>query len=201
MPTKTLITADEYLHMPDRGPSELVRGEVREMRPPSYKHGVVCVNVSMTLKLWARARNAGSVAANDAGVITERNPDTVRGADVQFISGARLPDGYPDEGYPAVPPDLAVEVISPNDRWAEVVRIVDEYLEVGVLEVWLVDPQNEFVEVHRPNQPPVRYEIGDVLSSDAILPGFQCPVQDFFRAIDCTSHGRLAAAERAYVVH
>jgi Uma2 family endonuclease len=180
MATKTLLTAEEYRRIPDRGPSELVRGEVIEMSPPSYRHGVVCVNVSVALKLWARSRNAGSVAGNDAGVMTERNPDTVRGADVQFISRARLPGGYPDEGYPAVPPDLAVEVISPSDRWTEVVQKVDEYLEAGVLEVWLVEPQNEFVEVYRADQPPVRFEGDELLTSEKVLPGFQCVVRDFF---------------------
>jgi Uma2 family endonuclease len=180
MATKTLLTAEEYLQISDRGPSELVRGEVTEMSPPSYRHGVVCVNVGVVLKLWARANNAGSVAGNDAGVVTERNPDTVRGADVQFISRARLPEGYPEEGYPAVPPDLAVEVLSPNDRWAEVVLKVDEYLAAGVLEVWLVDPQNEFVEVRRSDRSPVRFECDELLISEAVLPGFQCLVREFF---------------------
>lgn len=180
MATKTLLTAEEYLQISDQGPSELVRGEVKEMSPPSYKHGVVCMNVGLAIKLWARANNAGSVACNDSGVVTERNPDTVRGADVQFTSRSRLPGGYPDEGYPIIPPDLAVEVISPSDRWTEVVQKVDEYLEAGVLEVWLVDPQNEFVEARRAGQPPVRFESNDRLTSESVLPGFNCQVRDFF---------------------
>lgn len=180
MATKTLITADEYLHMPDRGPSELVRGEVKEMSPPNFRHGAVCRRVAMLLGQWADESGLGDVACNDAGIVTEHDPDTVRGADCQFISFARLPGGFPEEGYPPVPPDLAVEVVSPTDRWSDVIRKADEYLDAGVAEVWVVEPQGRFVEVHRAGARPVRYDGDDELVSPTILPGFSCRVSEFF---------------------
>jgi Uma2 family endonuclease len=180
MPTKTLITAEQYLNLPDSAPRELIRGEVVEMSPPSFLHGAVCRRVAMILGQWADASGTGEVVCNDAGVVTERDPDTVRGADCQFIRYARLPDGYPVEGYPAVPPDLVVEVVSVSDRWSDVIRKVDEYLDAGVAEVWVVEPQERFVEVHRPNRRPARYESADDLASEAILPGFRCQVAAFF---------------------
>lgn len=180
MATKTLLTAEEYLELPDTGPSELVRGEVVEMSPPSTRHGAVCANVTALLRQWAKQHKTGHVACNDAGVITERDPDTVRGADCQFISARRLPQGLPERGYPSIPPDLAVEVVSDSDRWAEVMNKVQEYLVAGVVEVWVVEPREEFVQVFRNDAGPVRYDGGDELKSDSVLPGFRCRVAEFF---------------------
>jgi Uma2 family endonuclease len=180
MATKTLINAEQYLLLDDTGPTELVRGEVISMSPPSFLHGGVCRRVAMLLGQWADASGLGEVACNDAGVITERDPDTVRGADCQYLSYARIPGGYPEHGYPSVPPDLVVEVISEGDRWPDVKRKVAEYLDAGVAEVWLVEPMARFVEVCSSDKPAVRLEQDAELTSEAILPGFRCRVSEFF---------------------
>ena len=79
--------------------------------------------------------------SNDSGVITERDPDTVRGADVSFYSYERLPKGPIPSGYLSFPPNLIVEVRSPDDRWRDLLTKVNEYLAVGVTCVIVLDPE------------------------------------------------------------
>lgn len=179
---KTLLTADEYLAMPDDGPSELVRGEVVEMSPPGPRHGRVCGNVAFTLETWARSSGLGIAFTNDSAVQTEFEPDTVRGADVVYVSRDRLPDGVP-VGRFREPPNLCVEVISPPDRWADVLAKVAEYLAVGVAEVWLVDPESRWIERHRPDATSVRLGNDETLAHCPVLPGFSTPVVEFFRDV------------------
>jgi Uma2 family endonuclease len=180
MATKTLISAEQYLLLDGSGPTELVRGEVISMSPPSFLHGGVCRRVAMLLGQWADATGLGEVACNDAGVITERDPDTVRGADCQYLSYARIPDGYPERGYPNVAPDLVVEVLSENDRWPDVSRKAAEYLDAGVAEVWLIDPQARIVEIRVLNEPAISLKQDDELMREVVLPGFRCRVSEFF---------------------
>ena len=117
MSTKTVVTASEFLQMSDNDRYELVQGELVEMNRPGMQHGIVCTNVIFLLELWSREHSAGYVFANDTGVVTERDPDSVRGPDCAFVRADRLPDGPSGKGWLEIPPDLAVEVLSPSDRW------------------------------------------------------------------------------------
>ncbi|MCA9027060.1 MAG: Uma2 family endonuclease [Planctomycetaceae bacterium] len=179
---QALVTAEEFKQIAiDRdGLVELVRGEVIEMSRPGVKHGGVCAEITRHLGNWAAPKKLGRVIANDAGVQTEHNPDSVRGPDVFFIRMERLPNGgYPD-GWLEVPPDLCVEVLSPNDRWSEVVEKISEYFRLGVPEVWVLDPARHEVQVHlNTNGLPRTLRDGDALTSEQ-LPGFECAVSKLF---------------------
>lgn len=179
MTTKTLLTADEYLAMPSDGPSELVRGEVVEMSPPGARHGVVCGNVYFAVRTWARKTGLGVAFTNDSAVQTEFEPDTVRGADVGYISRERLPHGVPVGKFDRSP-DLCVEVLSPSDRWPDVLAKVAEYLAAGVDEVWIVDPEGRWIERHRADTTSQRYAETDELTDIPVLPGFTTTVGEFF---------------------
>lgn len=174
------ITARDFAATNPNVPSELVRGEVVEMPRPGMRHGVVCGNVYDPIKLWARSGNRGLVAISDTGVVTGRDPDSVRGPDVLFVSRGRWPHDQAPEGFLEVAPDLAVEVLSPHDVWKDVLEKVSEYLDAGVREVWVVDPELKTVQVFRPDAPPRILGSPDVLESADVLPGFSCPVADFF---------------------
>jgi Uma2 family endonuclease len=173
-----LITAAEFFEMTLEGNFELVRGELIEMPRPSHWHGVVCGNILLILKLWAREHHLGFVSSNDSGVVTEHDPDSVRSPDCSFISRERLPQG-PVRGWLEVPPELAVEVLSPNDRWRDVLDKVGEYLQAGVLEVWVADPEERRVHVYRQDQAPFILDEPAELTSPT-LPEFRCVVADFF---------------------
>src|SRR5258708_37197012 len=124
-----LMTAEEFARRPDPGhPEELVRGRVVPVPVPDRRHGQICSKVCRLLGNFAEEHDLGHVLNNDSGVITARQPDTVRGADVAFYSYNRLPKGPLPVLYPEVAPDLVVEVRSPGDRWPEALAKVAEYL-------------------------------------------------------------------------
>lgn len=175
-----LITARQFAAMAPDVPSELVRGEIIEMPRPGIRHGVVCNNVSIPISLWARAGNRGLVAINDAGVLTERNPDTVRGPDVLFVGRGRWPHDHAPDGFLEVAPDLAVEVLSQYDVWKELLVKISEYFDAGVREVWVVDPELKTVQVFRPDAPPRTLRAPEIIESADVMPDFSCTVAEFF---------------------
>jgi Uma2 family endonuclease len=118
---------------------------------------------------------------NDSGIITERGPDTLRGADFAFYSYKRVPKRtLARRGYLAVVPDLAAEVKSPDDRWKKILAKVAEYLNAGVSVVCVFDPERTTVTVYRPDEPEQFFGADDVLSIPDVLPGFSEPVKRFF---------------------
>jgi Uma2 family endonuclease len=175
------VTADELLRMPGDGRRELIRGEVREMAPAGSEHGCVAMNVALLLASHAKGNDLGVVFAAETGFKLQQNPDTVRGADVSFISKKRIPaSGLPKGFWPGAP-DLAVEVVSPGDSAEDVQQKVDEYLAAGSRMVWVVLPRPKAVMVHRPGQNPRLVREGDELSGEDVVNGFSCKVAEFFR--------------------
>ena len=158
---------------------ELQRGEVIELPPPTKIHGRVCANVAFELETFVQRRRKGYVTTNDAGVILERDPDTVRGPDVAlYEDAARFADLHPK--YGEHPPRLAVEVLSPNDRAHRVTRKITDYLLNGVDLVWLIDPEDHSATVYRRDRGPVRVDPAGELTGDEILPGLACRLADLF---------------------
>src|SRR5262249_15506388 len=140
---------------PDPGyPEELIQGRIVAKPPPQPRHGQVCSKVDRLLGFYVDDHDLGHVLCNDSGVITERDPDTVRGADVAFYSCAKVPKGRIPPGYLSVPPDLVFEVRSPDDRWGDILTKVDEYLRAGVTVVVVLDPEPETAHVFRSDQAP-----------------------------------------------
>jgi Uma2 family endonuclease len=180
--TKTLVTAEEFERMEFPEKAELVRGEVVEMTNPAPDHGQICSNVSELLMAWSPRRSKGRVLTNDSRVQTGHNPDTVRGPDVFFIANDRLPPGGLTNRSLQVPPDLAVEVFSPSDRWRRVHEKVGDYLAAGVREVWVLHLRRREVHVFRPDEAPVTLADNAELTTD-VLPGFRCKVADFFAGL------------------
>src|SRR6516165_7974861 len=111
-----LMTAEQFMAADlGEGTFELVRGEVIEVPPPMPDHGLVCGNVAGVFWDYGRRSGYGYMLSNDAGVQTEHDPDTVRGADVSFYSHARWPLSEITGELIPVPPDVAVEVVSPGN--------------------------------------------------------------------------------------
>lgn len=175
-----LITAAEFARMPDPpdgSKQELVRGEVVTMPPTKGPHGFVQLNVGVILSGFVKANRLGWVVT-ESGTILERDPDTVRGPDVAFYSIARQPT-IPEEWF-EIPPDLAVEVLSPSDRRGRVREKIREYLANGVRVVWLVDPDARTVTAYTGTLRGIEFDSTDTLDAADVLPGFSCRVADFF---------------------
>ena len=84
---EALLTAEEYALMPDNGrPTELVRGRIISMNMPYPRHGQICCKIGRIVGNFVDENDFGHFVTNDSGIVTERNPDTVRGADAAYYS-------------------------------------------------------------------------------------------------------------------
>ena len=179
--TKTqCLTAEELFWLPDGGKRlELVKGELREMPPASGRHGIYGGRLQAYLGYYVLTQRLGKVLSAGTGFIIARAPDTVRAPDIAFVSQKRLPDPLPD-GYLPLAPDLAVEVVSPNDTKREVMDKIGEWLDAGVRLVWVVEPKKQTItEYHSRQRVRVLTEKA-MLEGGDVVPGFSLPVRDVF---------------------
>ena len=175
------VTADELLHMPDDGfRYELVRGELRRMAPAGNVHGRVAMSFAWRLARHVEENRLGTVYAAETGFRLATDPDTVRAPDVAFVSRERVEAVGEVEGYWPGAPDLAVEVISPNDSHVEVEEKVFDWLEAGTKMVLAVNPRRRSVTLYR-SQSDITIVTGtDVLDGGDVVPGFQLTLQEIF---------------------
>jgi len=115
----------------------------------------------------------------EVGIYTERDPDSVRAADVLFISHERLEQGQ-SEGFLDVPPELIVEIMSPTNSWEDMRRKLKEYFDVGVDTVWVVEPSNRAVQVYRGIDDVQTLEEGDTLRGNGPLDGLTIDIAALF---------------------
>ena len=176
-----VLTAEEFGRRPDPGyPEELVRGRIVSMSPPNPRHGQICNKVGRILGNFADEHELGHVLCNDSGVITEREPDTVRGPDVVFYSYARLAKGPLPSHYVPEVPELIIEVRSPGNRWPDILVKIAEYLAAGVQYVVVLDPDPQTALVSSAEQPPRILGPDEVLKFPDLLGEFQVVVRRFF---------------------
>ena len=177
-----LMTLAEFAAMPNVGPqTELVRGKVIELPPTNFIHGLVCVEIGTLLSIAAKQLESGRVIGNDSGVITHRNPDSVRGPDVAYYSNAKIPPADQWRGYPDLPPDLVVEVRSPSDRWPMMLEKAAEYLAASVLVVVILDPNTRSAHLFDADQPPRVLGPDDNLTFPSLLESFNVRVGSIFQ--------------------
>ncbi|MBI3756420.1 MAG: Uma2 family endonuclease [Deltaproteobacteria bacterium] len=179
--TAPLMTAEELLQLPDDGYRyALVEGGLIRMPPAGGEHGDVTMNAGFLLKGYVKAHKLGVVSAAETGFILQRSPDTVRAPDASFVSKDRIPpDGIP-KGYWPFAPDLAVEVVSPNDRFDDVQEKVAQYFVAGTRLVWVVLAKTRTVLVYRSLHDVSSLSVNDELNGVDVLPGFTCRVAELF---------------------
>jgi Uma2 family endonuclease len=180
MPPAAPMTADELLrtHLPDKH-VELVRGILVVREPPGYRHGDVTARITKALMDVVDAGGLGRVLAAETGFKLTVDPDTVRAPDVAFVSRERVPDPAPP-GYPALAPDLVVEVLSPGDRPGETLAKVADWLTAGSRLVWVVDPSRREARVYRQDGSETLLPESESLSGEDVVPGFDCPLASIF---------------------
>ena len=181
-----VVTAEEFYKLPDSphgGKMELVRGEVIRHAPVGGPHGTFAAELTTGLGLFNRAHKLGNIGL-EVGFRIAIGPDTVLSPDVHFVRADRLADGrsMPAAFFPGAP-DLAVEIVSPDDTDREVQEKVDAYLAAGTTRVWVVRPRQESVTVHYPDRTTRTFRNGDVLGSPEAafdVPGFERSLAELF---------------------
>jgi Uma2 family endonuclease len=177
----TLLTADEFLHMEDGGAAtDLVRGRIVEMNRRYPSHRYLMMRAAFLIQQYLQEHDIGRVGGANAGVVTERDPDTVRGPDVTFYSYERIPRGALPAGYWPTAPELVLEIRSVDDRWKGVIRRAGEYLVAGVNTVAVADPQTQRIYLFFADRGNTALSSEDQLSFPDILPGFSVPVKKLF---------------------
>jgi Uma2 family endonuclease len=178
---KTDVTPEELLVMPDGGHYELIDGELRE-RNMNLLSSRVAVSLARRLDVHCEQNNLGWVVDAECGYkCFPWKPNRIRRADVSFIRLDRLPSNEQrSNGYVTLPPDLAVEVVSPNDRVSELDEKIDEYLRAGVSLIWIMNPETQKVQVWRRDGSVIPLRAEDELSGEDVVPGFRCRVVDLF---------------------
>ena len=170
----TTMTLEEFLEHDVEG-YEYVKGELVPMAPPSREHGEISVNVIRYLDAYVYENKLGRLyTAETTFQVGER---TVK-PDVAFVSTSRL-TGDKTKGF-SIPPDLAIEVISPSDVQSRVAEKALAYLDAGTRLVWVLEPVSKTVTVYRSERDIEMLTRDDTLTDEEVVPGFACPVECLF---------------------
>ena len=181
MSTATSFSAEQLWSLPHEGKRyELVAGELRMMSPSGWKHGEIVGKFHVMLGRHIEDYRLGRLFGAETGFLIARNPDTVRAPDIAFIRQEHLPESDPAEAFWPGPPDLAVEVLSPNDRRADLDEKIRDWLAAGVQLVWIVDPSQRTVTTYRSPEDVTVQTADDELAGGKIVPGFRCSITEIF---------------------
>jgi Uma2 family endonuclease len=180
----SLMTAEELLALAlQDARTELLRGRLVVREPAGWRHGQVAARFLVAIDAHLERERAeaglrekrGDVVAAETGFVLERDPDTVRAPDVAYVATGKLPV-VPARGFAPFAPDLAVEVLSPDDRPGEVQEKVAAWLAAGTTVVWVVDPLRRSIRVCMRSVPDRVLGSDDTIDGGELLPGLRLPV-------------------------
>jgi Uma2 family endonuclease len=175
------ITAEMLEHMPQpNARTELVKGIVISQPFNGLEHGAIAATICMWLGRFIFAQQLGEVLATGTGFTLAHDPDTVRAPDAAFVTAERVAQIKRRRGYFDGAPDLAVEVVSPDDKAEEVDEKVLDYLEAGTRLVWVVQPRTKTITVYRSLDQVRVLTQRDMLDGADVVPGFAVPVKEIF---------------------
>ena len=174
IPAPDTMTLEEFRENDLEG-YEYVKGELVPMSPPSMEHGEISSNVHLSLGLHVRENQLGRLYIAET---TFDLGDRLVKPDVAFVSTERLPENR-RKGSP-IPPDLAVEIVSPTDKHYDVTEKAFAYLKAGTRLVWVVEPVAKTVMVYRSETDFTLLTSEDTLTGEEVVKGFTCPVEQLF---------------------
>ena len=157
---------------------ELFDGELIEMSGPGGTHGRIAIKLGSYLFIFAEENELG-IVTGETGYHPAGDRYNLLLPDVAFISFERAPDPFPDKLVPVMP-DIAVEIMSPSNTLAELRDKAQRYMRLGTSLVWIIMPADQSIEIHRAQTPVETLELGDTLSGDDILPGFEIQIRRLF---------------------
>jgi len=168
--------------MPEEERGDLINGEVVREPYTSWPHGRLMLRLGSALLEYVKTHGGGDVAVGDVAFVLDlpHDRERVRGADIAFVSARRLPKGKPPETFFHGAPDLAVEVLSPSQTFANVERKVRDYLEAGSRLVWVINPASRSATVYRPGGTARLLGEQERLEGEDLLPGFSMALSEIF---------------------
>jgi Uma2 family endonuclease len=176
--TKTHYTPEDLLAMPDGKSYELVGGQLEE-RQMGIESSWVATRVVSRLDRFCEEHKIGWALQADSGYqCFPHDPGMVRRPDASLIKTGSFPGDVLPKGWARVPPDLVVEVISPNDLVYKLEEKLNDYRKVGVPLIWVINPESRTVTVYRRDGSISRLQDDEELSGEDVVPGFRCPIRD-----------------------
>jgi Uma2 family endonuclease len=175
-----LLEPDDLLRLPDGDHYELIDGvpKEKEMGAKADEIGLWLGSLMVT---FVRARRLGHVFGPKTGYVCfPENPKKLRQPDVSFIAAGRLDGDEAPAGHIKVAPDIAVEIISPNNLYEEIESKVAEYRSAGVKLIWIITPETRTVLIRRLDGSCAEVGATGQLSGEEVIPGFSCAVADLF---------------------
>jgi Uma2 family endonuclease len=158
---------------------EIVAGQPEEKTMGGARHSGIGTRLIARLVSHVEAHQLGGVYGPDA---TFQIGENQRIPDVAFVAAARFPAAGEPEGIWPMPPDLAVEIISPYDLYERVISKVEEYFASGVRQVWLISSEHRTITIYAsPTRTTILTEADDLVSEE-LLAGFRCRIADLFRS-------------------
>lgn len=179
---RKLITAEELLRLPGGTGEryELLDGELRKMPAAGGRHGLEGFLVVLQLGNHILTNGLGVGFLAETGFLIRRDPDRVRAPDFAFIGADRLPpEGLP-RGYVPIPPDMVLEVVSPNDTAAELQEKIEDWLAFGTRAVWVLYAGPR-LHVHLGDGSVRTFGPGEDVDGGDFLPGFRMTLRDLVR--------------------
>jgi Uma2 family endonuclease len=178
--TQSQYTPEDLLAMPDGKSYELVGGQLVE-RKMGMESSLVGTRLLPRLSRFCEEHGLGWTFQSDNGYqCFAHEPGLVRRPDVSFIRNGRLADNVVPLGWAKMPPDLAVEVVSPNDIVYQLDDKLEDYRKAGVPLIWVIYPNSRTVMIYRVDGSTSLLHENDVLSEEDIIPGFRCSVREIF---------------------
>ena len=182
MTTPLRVSVADFLAMEETKPYlELIDGEVVEKAMPNRFHGAMVVTLIWKLSNYLEGSREGRVLTEVRHLQDDER--RIYLPDVSVTLKGRFPAGPPRDVV-EVPPDFAIEVLSPDDRAARVLDKVQFYLRAGVQLVWLVDPELRVVFVYRPGVESKEHRAPEVIDAKPVLSAFSLDLAELFAVLD-----------------
>lgn len=185
MVTATRMTLDEFLELPEtEPPSEFVCGRIIPKPMPTWNHGSLAARIAAFFTIYFMKRQEGFVHVELRHAELDEDRAYLPDVSVTRIENAPTTSQERRSGAIEQPPDIAIEITSPDDRPGRLADKLAFYLRVGVPLVWIVEPEERTVAVYRPGEPVEILGPEDTIDAAPVLTEFSLPLRDLFSVLD-----------------
>jgi Uma2 family endonuclease len=174
-------TEAELQALPDDGfIHEVVNGELVMSPKNNPEHGFICTELSFALTTFVKREKLGAVFDSSTGYWMQN--ENCRAPDVSFVSKERLRGlKRPATEFFRFAPDLAVEVLSPNNTRAEIQERLRDFFSSGTRLAWVINPEMKTAEICYSLEKRKLIGPNGELDGETVVPGFRLKLAELFR--------------------